>query len=206
MWRARPNLAVVVELPQGSTTKMAWEKGADVQASVAGAAGDPAAEPRTARIEPGTRSALLHLPRPAGDGPFRVNVKVTGAGAVVNDRLDVAVRAAAVLGEPIVFRASPAAQSPLRAAADYLFWRTERVHVEWPVDGPLDRREGKVLGRDGQPLAVPVQITEREREGHAVVAADVGLSPLAPGDYVIEVTAARGGAEVRRYVPIRVVR
>ncbi len=192
------DLAVVVELPQGSTTKVAWEKGAEVQATVAGAAGAAPAEPRTARIEPGTRSALLRLPRPAGDGPFRVNVKVIGTGAVVTDRLDVAVRASTVLGEPIVYRAAPAAQSPLRAAADYLFWRTERVHVEWPADGPLDRREGKVLGKDGQALRVPVQITERERDGRPVVAADLGLSPLAPGDYVIEVTVARGGAEVRR--------
>jgi VWFA-related protein len=198
-------IAVVVELPPGSTTRTAWEKGADVQVTVAGAASG--APPGTARIEPGTRGALVRVARPAGDGPFRVNVKVTGAGAVVvTDRLDVAAHPSPVLGEPIVYRASPAAQSPLRPAADYQFWRTERVHVEWPVDGPLDRREGRLLGRDGLPLVVPVQLTERDRDGRAVVAADVGLSALAPGDYVLEVTVARAGNETRRYVPIRMVR
>jgi VWFA-related protein len=199
------DIAVVVELPQGSTTKVAWEKGAEVQATVAAAAGDETA-PRTARIEAGTRSAVVRLPRPAAPGPFRVTVKVTGTGAVLTDRLDVADRAPSLLGEPIVYRAAPAAQAPLRASADYQFWRTERVHVELPIGGPLDRREGRVLGRDGKALPVPVQITEREREGQLVVAADLGLSPLAAGDYVLEVVVARGGDEARRYVPLRVVR
>jgi hypothetical protein len=197
-------LAVVVELPQGSTTRPQWQGGAEVQVTVAGAGN--AAEPGVGRIEPGTRSTLVRMPRPAGAGPFRLSIKVLGTGAVVTDRLEVADRAWRVLGEAIVYRATPAAQSPLRPSADFQFWRTERVHVEWPVDGPLDQRSARLLSREGQPLAVPVQVTERERDGRAQLAADVNLSPLGAGDYVMELVAARGGTEVRRYVPIRVVR
>jgi len=175
-----------------------------VQVALVG--GDPAASPGIGRIEAGTRGALVRIARPPGDGPFRVTVKVKGAGAEINERLDVVDRPSPVLGEPTIYRATPAAQSPIRPVADYQFWRSERVHVEWPVDGPLDRREGRVLGRDGNPLKVPVQITEKERDGRAVVAADLGLAPLAPGDYVIEVVAARGATEATRYVPVRVVR
>ena len=115
-------------------------------------------------------------------------------------------RAAKVLGAQIIFRATPAAQSPLRPASDYQFWRTERVHVEWTADGPLDRREGRLLGRDGRALAVPVTLTERDQNGRPVVAADVSLASLAPGDYVLEIFAVRGADETRRHVPIRVVR
>jgi len=61
-----------------------------------------------------------------------------------------------------------------------------------------------LLGRDGKPLAVPVNLTERDQSGQRVVAADLNLSPLAAGDYVIELVAASGTSEARRYLPIRV--
>lgn len=196
-------LAVGVELPQGSTTKPEWSKGADVQVSVTGDAGAPVA----AKIEAGTRGVIVRLPKPAGAGPFRLNVKVTGAAAaVVSDRIDVAAPVAGVLGEPIIYRAAPAGSAPLRAAADFQFWRTERVHVEFAVEGALERRDGHILGKDGNAVAVPVQVTEKERDGKPILAADVGLSALAAGDYVLEVVAARNGTESKKYVPIRIVR
>ena len=111
-----------------------------------------------------------------------------------------------MLSEPLLFRATPAAQSPLRPAADFQFWRTERLHIEWPAKGPLDRREAKLLGRDGRTLQVPVNLTERVQAGQPVLAADLNLAPLAPGDYVIEVKVAIGAEETLRYIPVRVVR
>ena len=94
-------------------------------------------------------------------------------------------------------------RAPLRPAADFQFFKTERVHVEFGSDGPLERREGRVLGRDGSPRQIPVQITERERDGRMIVSADFGLSALAAGDYVLEVTAVRNGTEVKKFVPVR---
>jgi len=193
-------LSVVVELASGQVTTAAWAKGAEVL--VTPTEGNAV----TARIEPGWRAVQVRLPRPAGPGPFRLTVKVTGVDAVLNDRVEIAVRTPGVLGEPSVFRAAPAAVSPLRPAADYQFWRTERVHVEWPVPGPLDRRQARLLSKDGSALAVPVTLSEREQSGRPVLAADLNLAPLAIGDYVIEVVAALGPDEVRRYIPIRVLR
>ena len=202
---APSELGVVVELPSKQSGAAAWAKGADVQVTVADASG-AAAQPVAARIEPGTRSALVRMPRPAGPAPFRVNVKVSGTGAVLTDRVDIAERPAAVLGEALIFRATPAPASPLRPAADYQFWQTERVHLEFAAKGPLDRREAKLLGRDGRPLSVPVKITERDQNGQPTLAADVNLAPLAPGDYVVEIVGAIGADEVKKYVPLRVVR
>jgi hypothetical protein len=131
---------------------------------------------------------------------------VTGIDAFLTDRVEIIPSPPGVLGEPIISRAAPAPVSPLRPVADYQFWRTERVHVEWPVRGPLDRRQGRLLSKDGSGLAVPVTLSEREQNGRAVLAADLNLAPLAVGDYVIEVVAAMGPDEVRRYLAIRVLR
>jgi len=78
--------------------------------------------------------------------------------------------------------------------------------VEFGADGPLDKREARLLGRYGVLRPIPVQISERERDGRVIVSADLALAALANGDYVLEVTAARNGAEVKKFVPIRVVR
>jgi len=197
-------LAIAVELPSGSTTKPAWQKGADVQLTVTG---DTSVAPVTGRIDAGARGVVLRAPKPAGAGPYRMNIKVTGAvSTIVTDRVEIAAPAAGVLGEPIIYRGMPAGSAPLRPAADFQFYRTERVHVEFSAAGPLERREGRLLGRDGVVRPIPVQITERERDGRTIVSADLGLSALAMGDYVLEVTAVRNGTEAKKFVPIRVVR
>jgi hypothetical protein len=61
-----------------------------------------------------------------------------------------------------------------------------------------------LLGRDGNPLAVPVTLTESIDEGTPQLAVDLTLAPLAPGDYVIEVTASAGAESLRTLVSFRV--
>ena len=46
-----------------------------------------------------------------------------------------------------------------------------------------------MLDRNGNPLNVPVQVTEREDPGgFRWIVVDASLAPFAPGDYAIEVT------------------
>jgi hypothetical protein len=110
------------------------------------------------------------------------------------------------LGDPVVYRARPSPRAPLYAAADSRFRRTERVHVEWQVFDVLNRREARLLSREGQPLAVPVTVTERDVDGLPQVAADVNLAPLTDGDYVIELVVGSGAETQRALVAVRVVR
>jgi hypothetical protein len=91
-----------------------------------------------------------------------------------------------------MYRGRPAATSPLRPVADLMYRRTERVHVEWAFTGELDQRSARLLSRTGQPLAIPVTVTERETDGRKVVAADLNLAPLSAGEYVVELTVGRG--------------
>jgi hypothetical protein len=80
------------------------------------------------------------------------------------------------------------------------------VHVEWARLADIDRREARLLGRDGKPLAVPVTVTEREVGGQVFVAADVNLAPLADGEYALELVVGGGGETERRVIAIRVTR
>jgi hypothetical protein len=90
--------------------------------------------------------------------------------------------------------------------ADFKFFRTERMHVEWTLAKALDDRTARLLNRRGEPLAVPVALTERADGDRLVVAADLTLAPLADGDYVIEVTASSAGAKLQKLLAFRVVR
>ena len=200
-------LQVVTEIASAQIEAGKWANGADVQATVTGASGAVVGAAR-ARIEPATRGVLVHVPLPAGaTGPWLVRVSVTSGADSLDDRAEVRQASGAVLGDPLVFRGTPAPRSPLRAVADFQFRRTERVHVEWPILDALDRREARVLDRKGQPLSVAATVTERElAPGAIVLAADVNLAPLAEGDYLVEVVAGSGARSTRKLVAFQVIR
>jgi hypothetical protein len=196
-------MAVAVEIASGQTERGLWTTGADVDVAVADASGAPVGM-GSGRIEPATRGALIRVPVGTAAGPWRVTARVTSVDARLEDHLEVAADEGALLGAPLLFRGTPSASSPLRAVADFQFRRTERLHVEWATARVLDRREARLLGRNGQPLPVPVGLTERDAGGQTLLAADLHLAPLGPGDYAIEVTAGSGADTERSVVAIRV--
>jgi hypothetical protein len=155
------------------------------------------------------RGALVRVPIPAARGAsraLRVVSKLSAGGRTLEDRAEAAApAAAALLGPPLLFRATPAATSPLRPVADLQYRRTDRIHVQWPLPGALDRQSARLLSRAGQPLAVPVRVSEREVDGRPALTADVNLAPLAAGDYVIELVVGRGADELRTLVGFRVL-
>jgi VWFA-related protein len=185
----------------------AFASGGDVQVTAMDAAGTTLAA-AASTIAPGARGASMRVPLgKAPDGPVTIRVTAkAGSAAPLDARVEARPNPSTLLGDAMVFRASPAGTSPLRPAADFQFRRTERVHVEWPIRGTLGRRDARLLNRTGQPLAVPVTVTEREADGRRALAADLQLAPLADGDYVIELTAGGAGEPERRYVAIRIVR
>jgi VWFA-related protein len=195
-------LAIAVEIAEGRLAGGQWAQGGDVRIEVTDAAGNPAGLGR-GRIDPGTRGVLVRLPA-SGSGPWRVDASVQGPDGTLEDRASVAPASGTLLANPTLYRGSPAASSPLRAVADGLYRRSERVHVEWTELQALDQRTARLLDRRGQPLPVPVHVTERPLDGHTVLAADLNLAPLAAGDYVIEVTAGSGSTTERRVVAVRV--
>lgn len=197
-------ISVVAELAGSVAATGAWLDGSSIAVTASGAGG--AVTEGKGRIEPGTRGALVRVPAPAGPGPYRIDVRVTSGRQELTERMDVEPRATtgALLGAPLLYRATPAASSPLRPVADMQFRRTERAHVEWALLTPIDQRSARLLAKDGSPLPVPVTLTERDRDGSPMLAADLTLAPLAVGDYVIEVTAGAGARSERVFVALRI--
>ena len=152
------------------------------------------------------RVGILGVPLGFGAGPWKVLVRVDGRDSSIDDRLEIKPPAGAVLGDALYFRGTPSAQSALKPVADLEFRRTERVHVEWPIVSSLDQRSARLLDRRGQPLPIEATLTERTATSGSVLAADVNLGPLAPADYVLDVTASHGADTERRLVAFRVVR
>jgi VWFA-related protein len=203
---AAGELTVVAEIASHPIEMGQWADGADVQVFVT----DPNGQelpPVQGKIEAGRRSVALKVPvAPDAAGPWSIRAKVRDRSNTVEDRGEVRRPSASLLGAALLSRGTPSARSALLPVAGAEYRRTERVHVDWPVLKPLDRREARLLGRDGQPLAISVTVTEREVEGRPTLSADAVLGPLAPGDYLIELTVGAGGEEEKPLVAIRVVR
>jgi hypothetical protein len=198
--------SVVVEMASAKVVTSPWSGGADVQVTLTNASGGSVGTGQ-GRIEPGWRASVLRIPFAAPtSGALRVTARIRAGNATLEDRGEIREASGRVIGDPLLSRGAAAASSPLRAVADFQYRRTERVHVEWPILLPLDRREARLLGRNGQALAIPVNVTERQSSGRNVLAADLNLAPLTEGDYVIDVTAGSGAEVEQRRVAIRVIR
>jgi VWFA-related protein len=195
-------LLVATEIPSRVSTE--WSAGGEVTVTATSAAGQKL-PPVTGKIEPGARGALVKVPLAATTGgPWRVEVAVRGTPGTLQNVTEIAVSPSALVGEPVIYRGAPGGRSAIRPVADMTFSRTERVHIEWPELKPLDQRTARLLGRNGQPLAVAVNVTERDQDGHEVLTADLRLGPLAPADYVVEIVVGAGTSKETKVVGFHV--
>jgi hypothetical protein len=73
--------------------------------------------------------------------------------------------------------------------ADPRFQRSERVRLEHATTA-AGTATARMLDRAGNPLQVPVQVTDRQDESGEFrwLIAEATLAPLAPADYAIELT------------------
>ena len=145
---------------------------------------------------------IVRVPVPADSaGPWRVGTKATAGSESLQDRFDVTRPPRNPRRADGVPRAPSGAVAAARRGR-HAFRRTERIHLEWPILAADRRREGRLLGRNGLPIPIPVTLTERDVNGHRVLAADVNLAPLTEADYVIEIEAGAGPESDRRLIAI----
>jgi VWFA-related protein len=221
-WPARPTaqaanlpgseavLSVVVELDPVAARGPGWTEGGQLFASILDLDGRTLAS-GNGKISPTARTCLIRFadaPLPSGDYLARVKAQwsvLTTSEQVRIKVPDVSEAAASVLGQPIVFRRGPYAGPGFQPTADLRFRKAERIRLDVPLAAQVDSVAGQLLDRKGQPLRVPVTTGLREDAGQAFLTAEVVLAPLAPGDYVIEVSARRGERTDKVLTALRIV-
>jgi VWFA-related protein len=195
--------SIVAELGSAVAGRPEWSDGGTVSVDIMSSSGERLAGAQ-ATIGPGARSAAIEVPF-TETAPVQVRTKVATRGAAFEDRLDVAMPMAdALLGDPLMSRATPSPRSPLWPVAGYEFRRTERLHVDVPLLAAVEQRTVRLLDRKGQPLAVTPAVSDRDLNGQRGLAIDLNLVPLADGDYVIEIEAVHGSLTDRTLVAFRV--
>ena len=180
---------VVGELGSAATTGDAFNEGFAVTLTLSTPT-DQTVGSGTATVARGARTfrALVTPTQPltAGDYVLRVGAR-GGAGSIpLRETVRLAVTAAPDSSGAIFVRRTGSREVP---TADLRFRRNEQVRVEIPT-ASSDQPAARLLDRNGQPLAVPVTAAVRDdADGSRWHTAQLALAPLAPGDYIIELTA-----------------
>jgi VWFA-related protein len=186
---------IVGELDYRTRQELEWTAGATADVMVLAA--------------DGTELLSQRLIVKAADGAFEVRVPERGAvkpgeyavqvqlrpdandSVVLTDTARVVMNAPRGddLGTPIVWRRGPSTGPRHLQTADPRFSRSERIRLELATTVP-GTAAARLLDRAGQPLQVPVQVSARPDDSGQFrwIVADAVLAPLAPGQYVIEVT------------------
>ena len=196
---------VVADLAERDVDRGRWAKGASVEATITDAAG--ATTTGKGVIEPGRRSTLVRVPFSGEQkGPWSVRLRVTDGQASVETRIDADGLAAGRLAPPLVLRGAGPPRAPMQPVAELGFRRNERLRIQWPLPPAAGQPAAQILDRRGQPLGTSLPATTSDSGGERVVMFDMQLGSLAPGDYVIQLTAGQGETAGRHLVPFRLAR
>lgn len=191
------------------------KQGAEVRVMASADRGDTLGTARV-KLEGGARSFLtrLTLDRALGAGGVQVQAQVGGAGGDgerVDAVLTVPVTDAGPDGlilPPLLFRRGPSTAGAFQPAAYPQFRRTETLRAEAPLSADASGASGRLLDRQGNPMAVPVRVTERRDEatGQRWLVADVTLAPLTTAEFVLALGGERDGARHDVLIAFKVVR
>ena len=97
-------------------------------------------------------------------------------------------------------------RSPVfQATADARFRRAERLRVDAAIAGPVPTVSARLIDRKGLALAVPVTATVRAEGFLRLASAELALAPLGPGDYLVEISLARGARTDKVLAAFRIV-
>jgi VWFA-related protein len=185
---------IIGELDYRTRRDLAWSAGAVADVAVVSATGEEIA---AQQVEvPSSASAFtLRVPETGGIAPgeYAVRVRVRpnqDGGMPLSDTARVIVpEEGSRIGEAIVWRRGPTTGPKYMMTADPRFQRSERIRLEHATTA-AGTATARMLDRAGNPLSVPVQVTERQDESGEFrwLIAEAMLAPFAPGDYAIELT------------------
>jgi VWFA-related protein len=201
---SRSSIRAVVELDTATAKLPEWISGGTLRLTfeperTAGSTNAGQSQTLTMPIEPGQRSIVIPgSERPLSAGRYSVRAELTAR----NGRLPIQVTTFATVPAEAVevgtgglaARRGPSTGLVYVATADPRFRRTERLRIEVPLASEGFTGTGRLLTREGQ--ATPLIVSYSSRTDDATKqqfgVADVALAPLAEGEYVVELSLAKG--------------
>jgi VWFA-related protein len=186
---------IVGELDYRTRQELEWTAGATADVKVLAADGTELLS-QTLTVKPADGAFAVRVPERGAvtPGEYAVQVQLrpdANDSVVLTDTARVVMTAprGEQLGTPVVWRRGPSTGPRHLQTADSRFSRSERIRLELATTVP-GTAAARLLDRAGQPLQVPVQVSARPDDSGQFrwIVADAVLSPLAPGQYAIEVS------------------
>jgi VWFA-related protein len=202
-WNAdgHPQVWVVGELGTADT----WRLGAEADVTLTKE--DETLATAHATVPAGARNFRVTLTPSArlsaGDYSLTVHTRATSMLATSSDLLPLPLPAPPdVYGSLIVRRGAFTGLKEV-PTADLRFRRSEQMRIEIPAPGTsTPATSARLLDRNGKAMAVPIAAAFRDDgEGARWVAAQVPLTPLGVGDYIVEIAIG----DTRTLTPFRIV-
>ena len=184
----------------------AWQTGGEADVLLSQSGGGTMAEAHAA-LAAGTRTFRVALAPAQALAPGAYDVRIrahgaSGSGIPINEVAHVTLAAAPAPTGVVLIRRGLSTGNKEIPTADRRFRRNERLRAEVPAPAATTVT-ARLLDRLGKPLAVPVTAAVRdEADGSRWATAEVMLAPLAPGEYVIELT---GAGDARTLVAFQVI-
>ena len=165
-----------------------WRLGAQAELTLMNAAGTTIGTGR-ATVDAGARSfrATLTPEQPLSAGDYTIRLRLRGADSTTSsaETLRIALPEGPDATGAIFIRRLGTRDVP---TADLRFRRSEQLRVELPAPGSAPW-SARLLDRTGKTLGVPVAADVRDDpDGSRWQVAQVALAPLAPADYLIEIS------------------
>jgi hypothetical protein len=151
-----------------------------------------------------TYKVALTPAEPLVPGDYTLHIRTVGTSLMSssNDMVAVPLPPAPDGTGAVVIRRSPFTGNKEIPTADLRFRRNEQIRIEVPTSGTA-APSARLLDRNGKPLNVPVAAEVRDdSDGTRWYTAQLALAPLAPSDYIIEVS----NGKTRTMTPFRIIR
>ena len=186
------SLWVVGELGAATDLGATWVEGFDATATLSTLADVTVA---TARASPskGAKQFKMALtssqPITPGEYVLRVGARAGPASIPSREVLRFSIPPPPAGSGALFVRRGPTTANKEVPTADLRFRRSEQIRVEIPTT-ETEAGAARLLDRSGKALAVPVTAAVRnDPDGSRWMTGQVALAPLAPGDYVIELSS-----------------
>ncbi len=191
---------VTGELDAATLKSTEWQKGGVARVLFQHDRGNAPPVSADVSLAQGQKTFTLGAPADVKIAPgryvIRVELRATGGTVPLQTTTEVTVPEDAwlVAGTGLALRRGPSTGLAYVATADARFRRTERLRFEVPRAAGEGTASARLVGRDGQPLGIPVTLGERVDDGskQRLIVADLTLAPLAQGEYVLEVIVEHG--------------